>query len=179
MFDKRPQRDTRGERIVHQALDVFKRHQSLVSHDVHEEMSRRIEEIRQELIRANQAAPSGLTLLRLETNMAVLAQSMGLLVWEYWGQCLSQEDCVALAQANAIIELYIQRKKIPAGNRTYEWYNKAIAEQVLATQASTPVVLCFMGQEDQARRMVAASLEAAKLPTDEEIAQAVQQISAG
>ena len=174
LFGKRRERVPRIKSILHQALTTVN---SLASANEQRELAEGIEQTVQELINANQAARSGLTLAGLEMNMVAVAQSIGLMVWEHFGRRLSREKCVPLAQGLVILELYIQQTKIPEGNLTHEWYEKAIAEQVLATQASMPVVLGFMGQEDQARQMVAATVEAAKLPTDEDVVQALQRIS--
>lgn len=179
LFRKRPTVDEQAANIVRQAVDVFQKYESLVAVELHHEMIERIRKTTQEFIDANQSATSGLTFVRLEAMMMALAWSIGLMVWEYWGSSLPEKDCVALAQANAIVELYQQQCGIPAGNKTFEWYNKAIAEQALATHASTPVVQGYMGQEDLARQTVAAILKAAKLPTDEEIIQAMERIGVG
>jgi len=170
------QRHARIESIVREAMEVFQRYDSLVSDDVHAKINHRIADRTKELEDASEAAPAGMTWFRLGAIMSAIAQEMGFMVWEYWGHRLSEEECISLAHANATLELYFHLRKIPAGNTTREFYEQAIINHALSKQSGMPVAICFMGQEELAHQMVTATIAAAKLPTDEEIQQAIDRI---
>ena len=118
-----------------------------------------------------------LTLTRLETIWIVIAQSIGLFVWEYYGKKLSQPKCITLAQSLLLLELEERKEKLVSGDRYGRWYDEVILGQQLAMQASTPIVLCFMGAENMARDNLKQISKILALHDDDAMRSAVNQAS--
>lgn len=173
LFFGRSRRDPHVESIRREAMRITKAHATT------DEVKRVTQRFHATLGDLLVDGPYTTSLMRREVQLAAIAQWMSLLVWEHFGRRLPEQDCIALTQALVILELYqlyhISREQPVV--RT--WLTKVMREQVVATQASTPLVLCFMGQKEQARKLVDKAMEMARLPTDEDIICETARVGAG
>ena len=115
------------------------------------------------------------TPIRTQAVVCAVAQFIGLHIWSEYGNQLPEETLIPLAQSVLIIELANQFTNLTPGGEMREFFGRLIAEQSLALQVSAPLALCSMGQEEQARQMVAETKRIALLPDDESLHAAMQR----
>ena len=121
---------------------------------------------------------TSVSLIRWQAQLFAFAQSISLLVWDVLGERLDKKSCIRVAQALVILELWNAYKNLPRGSKARDWTGGALTKQVVAGQASVHVTMCFEGFEDDCREQVRRIVAIAKLPTDEAVAAAMDELVA-
>lgn len=112
----------------------------------------------------------GATTLTLQAKWMAIAHAISLFTWDRYGTKFSQDECIVLARSFITLELsaYFQNSSggdVPSW--VADWYEEAVAQQVLATQVVTPLMHCFLGQLDIAQSMADGSKKMATLPENQ------------
>jgi len=137
-----------AESLLMQAVETINQHLS-------EADQRRLAQRADDVVKGIKYAGSANTPLHLQVLAILLAQSIGLAVWEEFGGKLGRKECIDVAQASTLIDLRQIARTLRPDGVFHAMLMQMIREQALARQASTPVVLCFMGSEGKAREMLA------------------------
>lgn len=95
-----------------------------------------------------------LTPIRLQFLAMGIAQTIGLLTWEQFGNVLPTKTCLEVARALTVCELgvFIADKK--QNKEVARWFMECINSGVLNGMAGSPVMLSSLGKHEVATRIV-------------------------